>query len=57
MHLALVEKKVPPYAPYIMMLILDKEVVEEDIEVEYEGMVTHQRLKLYKKHMVATTQG
>jgi hypothetical protein len=24
MHLALVDKKVPPYAPYIMMLILDK---------------------------------
>jgi hypothetical protein len=24
MHLALIEKKVPPYAPYIMMLILDK---------------------------------
>jgi hypothetical protein len=57
MHLALVEKKVPPYAPYIMMLILDKENIEEDIEVEYEGMVTHQHLKLYKKHSVATTQG
>jgi hypothetical protein len=57
MHLALIEKKVPPYAPYIMKLILDKEVGEDDIEVEFEGMVTHQCLKVYKKHMVATTQG
>jgi hypothetical protein len=39
-----------------MKLILGKEVDEENIEVEYAGMVTHQCLKLYKKHMVDTTQ-
>jgi hypothetical protein len=55
----MIEKKVPPYAPYIMKLILDKMVDEDSIEDEivFEGMVPHQRLKLYKKHMVATTQG
>jgi hypothetical protein len=58
-HLAMIEKKVPSYAPYIMKLILDKMVDKDNIEdkIEIEGMVPHQRLKLYKKHMVSSTQG
>jgi hypothetical protein len=34
MHLAMIDKKIPPYAPYIMKLILDKEDEEEHEEKE-----------------------
>jgi hypothetical protein len=39
-NLALIEKKVPPYAPYIIKLIMDKMVDEDNIEVEFEDITT-----------------
>jgi hypothetical protein len=45
MHSAMIEKKVPPYAPYIMKLILDKADDKDNIEEEilFEGMEQHQQ--------------
>jgi hypothetical protein len=55
MHSAMIEKKVPPYAPYIMKLILGKADGKDNIEEEiaFEGM-EQQQIKLYKKHVVAS---
>jgi hypothetical protein len=60
MRLAMLERRVPPYAPYIMRLILDKGI-EGDLEIEedvqFEDMETHKPNRLYKKiaHLLPST--
>jgi hypothetical protein len=60
MHLAMIDRKIPPYAPFIMRLILDKWIegefeIEEDIP--FEGVEAHMLIKLYKKtaHLMTST--
>jgi hypothetical protein len=52
MKIAMLDKKIPPYAPYIMRLILDKGI-EGDFEIEEDflcdDMEVHKPNKLYKK--------
>jgi hypothetical protein len=55
MHLAMIDRKIPPYAPFITRLILDKGIegefaIEEDIP--FEGVEAHTLIKLYKKTAV-----
>jgi hypothetical protein len=60
MKIAMLDKKIPPYAPYIMRLILDKGI-EGDFEIEedfqYDDMVVHKPNKIYKKtaHLLPST--
>jgi hypothetical protein len=60
MHLAMLDRKIPPYAPYIMRPILDKGI-EGDFEIKegilFEGVVEHKLYKLYKKtaHLITST--
>jgi hypothetical protein len=60
MKIAMLDKKIPPYAPYIMRLILDKGIegyfeIEEDFQ--YDDMVVHKSNKIYKKtaHLLPST--
>jgi hypothetical protein len=60
MRIAMLDRKIPPYAPYIMRLILDKGIegefeIEEDIQ--FEGVEAHKPIKLYKKtaHLMTST--
>jgi hypothetical protein len=60
MQLAMVERKILQYAPYIKRLILDKGIegefeIEED--VQYEDMEAHKLIKIYKNtaHVRAST--
>jgi hypothetical protein len=51
MRIAMPDRNIPPYAPYIMRLILDKGIewefeIEEDIQ--FEDMEAHKPIKLYK---------
>jgi hypothetical protein len=60
MHLAMLDRKIPPYAPYITRPILDKGI-EGDFEIEegilFEGLEEHKLIKLYKKtaHLMTST--
>ena len=61
MYDAVIHKKVPPYAPYVMMLIKAKypfDGVVEDIDVEL-NCETHGRVKMNRKsaHLTTTTSG
>jgi hypothetical protein len=61
MHLAMIDKKIQPYAPCIMRLMLDKEDEEEreeEEEIQFEDMEEHNLIKLYKKtaHLMNSTQ-
>jgi hypothetical protein len=56
----MLDTKIPPYAPFIMRLILDKGIdgefeIEEDIP--FEGVEEHKLIKLYKKtaHLMTST--
>jgi hypothetical protein len=60
MHLAMIHRKIPLYAPFIMKLILDKgdeEEIEEEEEIQFEGVEAHNLIKLYNKtaHLMAST--
>jgi hypothetical protein len=60
MWLAMLDMKIPPYAPYIMRLILDKGIEGEfEIEegIQFEDMEVHKLNKLYKKtaHLMTST--
>jgi hypothetical protein len=61
MHLAMIDKKIPPYAPYILKLILDKddeEEREEEEEIQFANIQEHKLIKLYKKtaHLMTSAQ-
>jgi hypothetical protein len=60
MRISMLDRKIPPYAPYIMRLILDKGIegefeIEEDIQ--FEGVEAHKPINLYKKtaHLMTST--
>jgi hypothetical protein len=60
MKIAMLDRKIPPYAPYIMRLIIDRGI-EGDFEIEQdfldEELEVHKPNKLYKKtaHLVSST--
>jgi hypothetical protein len=63
MRIAMLDRKIPSYAPYIMRLILDKGIEGEfDIEedAQFEDMEVHKLNKLYKlyektAHLMSST--
>jgi hypothetical protein len=60
MKIAMLDKKIPPYAPYIMRLIIERGI-EGDFEIEEdflgEDLEVHKPNKLYKKtsHLLPST--
>jgi hypothetical protein len=60
MRIAMLDRKIPPYAPYIMRLILDKGI-EGELEIkedfQFDDIEVHKPNKLYKKtvHLMTST--
>jgi hypothetical protein len=60
MKIAMLDRKIPPYAPFIMRLIIDRGI-EGDLEIEEDlldqDLEVHKLNKLYKKtaHLVSST--
>jgi hypothetical protein len=60
MHIAMIDRKILPYALFIMKLILDKGVEGEfeiDEDIPFEGVEAHKLIKFYKRtaHLMTRT--